>query len=820
MSGYPNNHFPPGRYTDHFIDPDYIARESDDQLPTVSTIGRGPIGEGVSIEVTQNEPGVFTFRLFSDKTGETVMQSPNLSAGVVYARQFDEGHVEITIERDGTTRSYLIALPQGDAGSRIFTIVDMLNRSTNMNDTYRVARTNLMWDGVLGTRTASPQPRDLDTVMFMCQDASGIYLAVGHIVHQNVTEVFILCRTYIPIPIPYVNEDGGNWFVNGHDTGVPSVVQQLPPITTPVDNDVLPSVSDDNPDVYKSQLHFKLPRSVAFTEPTTVVVDNDVAPSVLDISPSVNESSLQFRIPQAVQMLAPTAEQIPPGSLPTVIDRDPSSNFAQFHFSIPKGDKGDKGDNGRDSLPLNIANGLFRAPGSTKPLPDLPDFLTTNAGDAFIVSSDDVNTAYDLYIHLTDATDWFIVDNWGGVPGPEGEPGMDGLAMRLMQTTWTQEDYPNIDQDSFHPSTVDALVGDMVYSPSTGFIYQVSAWTVTSPTEASGTVTPIGSITGIPGKNGLDSIMVKNVIGISAVPTVGMIETFNKDIFLTREPKVGDYFNIVFKSYSLPTRSWIVVAKVTNLTPDPARPFVIETEYVGVVETTGEKGDKGDKGDTSPVVQVTGQSTTDVMSQKATTDQLALMVRKDAAAINSVYANVGGVTTSIPVDTTGYVAGTIPKRNAAPAAGTISSPAPVNDDNLTTKKFVVDLHNSHITEVTNPHGAGLNQTQLTYNRILGNTTTLTGTSLNLNYANQPHYSINAPTGNMTINVNGAGVFSAGKTARLAFSVIMGATLRTAIFTGQTVRWLNGLPVFAANKVTSITFFWNGVVLEGMWTTEA
>ena len=45
----------------HYIEPDYIANEADDQLPLLSTVGRGPRGAGLTIGNLVNEDGEFSF---------------------------------------------------------------------------------------------------------------------------------------------------------------------------------------------------------------------------------------------------------------------------------------------------------------------------------------------------------------------------------------------------------------------------------------------------------------------------------------------------------------------------------------------------------------------------------------------------------------------------------------------------------------------------------------------------------------------------------------------------------------------------------------
>jgi hypothetical protein len=45
-------------------------------------------------------------------------------------------------------------------------------------------------------------------------------------------------------------------------------------------------------------------------------------------------------------------------------------------------------------------------------------------GDAYLV--EDTEGKYDLYFHAVDGSDYSHVDDWGGVPGPEGQQGPTG----------------------------------------------------------------------------------------------------------------------------------------------------------------------------------------------------------------------------------------------------------------------------------------------------------------------------------------------------------------------------------------------------------
>ncbi len=79
--------------------------------------------------------------------------------------------------------------------------------------------------------------------------------------------------------------------------------------------------------------------------------------------------------------------------------------------------RGPAGQDGKDGTSVDIRPGVYREPGSTKPLPDLPPFSETQEGWAFLVDDDAIDGQIDLYLHPVGGVDWQKVDNWSGTPG-------------------------------------------------------------------------------------------------------------------------------------------------------------------------------------------------------------------------------------------------------------------------------------------------------------------------------------------------------------------------------------------------------------------
>ena len=81
----------------------------------------------------------------------------------------------------------------------------------------------------------------------------------------------------------------------------------------------------------------------------------------------------------------------------------------------PQGPKGDTGENGTS---LNISSTIYDNPAN------LPPFESASVNDAYIVKTE---TSYDLYFKAQDGSTWTIIENWGGIQGPQGEQGPQGI---------------------------------------------------------------------------------------------------------------------------------------------------------------------------------------------------------------------------------------------------------------------------------------------------------------------------------------------------------------------------------------------------------
>lgn len=207
----------------HYIEPDYIASEADDQLPLLSTVGRGPRGAGISIGNLVNEDGEFSFGIYSDLTGEQIMQSPNLSAGTIAVSAMPTDPVPgetvemtVSVKQGDKVSRYTVPIPAGSHGSRFFVVATKLIYG-GKGHAYQVPIDDLMIYGMEREAwDAWPTPRVNDLCVFQ---ASG-KLGFGTIeAVENGMVTFTSQVLFDVLQDLTVGEDG-NWIINGENTGV------------------------------------------------------------------------------------------------------------------------------------------------------------------------------------------------------------------------------------------------------------------------------------------------------------------------------------------------------------------------------------------------------------------------------------------------------------------------------------------------------------------------------------------------------------------------------------------------------------------------
>lgn len=85
----------------------------------------------------------------------------------------------------------------------------------------------------------------------------------------------------------------------------------------------------------------------------------------------------------------------------------------------PQGPQGETGPQGATGVSFSTTATIYD---SEHPLPAFAD-TPINTGYYY----QKANGVYDVYVHLEDEADWFVIENWGGIAGPQGPQGIQGI---------------------------------------------------------------------------------------------------------------------------------------------------------------------------------------------------------------------------------------------------------------------------------------------------------------------------------------------------------------------------------------------------------
>lgn len=343
----------------HYREPDMNSFSCDDQLPLISSIGRGPRGAGITAKLLKDSDTEYVFSVVDDVTGEQVFQSPNLAPTIVsinapkHTPIAGENYpITFSMRRGTDVSEYTVDIPSGAQGSLIYCLEDPihLNSTTenensgmwfklaNLGDTtFRTTIDHLLiygehdWNG-------KPIPRVNDIIFcpyWAKTNGGGNSIGVSFGTIEAVENGYVVwtARTFIPSLDISISADG-TWVVGGVDTLVKAT-------------------------------------------------GKDGSPASMEIG-SVQET------------MQPTA----------TIEKVPlKENTWKLNLGLPRG---------ADGKTLNIRSGKYTET-------TLPPFVDTPVSDAFIV--DDEDNRFDLYIRGAEpvSTDnggpWTIVENWQGIQG-------------------------------------------------------------------------------------------------------------------------------------------------------------------------------------------------------------------------------------------------------------------------------------------------------------------------------------------------------------------------------------------------------------------
>lgn len=374
---YPHDYYPPDRpelhnrgESAHYVEPDYFASQADDQLPILSTMGRGPRGEGLYLGNVVNDDGTVSFALYSTLTGELVWQSPNLAPPEIGFQSSDwrdlvpgvHADLDIAVKRGGVTKTHTAYLPAGAVGSRIY--LSNAVYAARADKTYTTTIADLVIYGSANW-PSKPIPRPNDIVIFTLSEDGEHKLSFGTIEAVESPQVVFTARTEIGFPIPKLS-DHGTWIVDGVDSGITAIGPQGPQ-------------GEQGPQGARGDRGMQ----------------GDAGPQG---EPGIDGRDAKVEV-GSVATVEPSAGASVSSSY------DSQSNTTTLHFNIPRGVAG---------RAIDIDGGIYD-------YVDLPPFDDTEINKAFIVRDSDYR--YDLYIRGEQPViaelggPWTVVEDWQGIAG-------------------------------------------------------------------------------------------------------------------------------------------------------------------------------------------------------------------------------------------------------------------------------------------------------------------------------------------------------------------------------------------------------------------
>ena len=360
-----------------YIEPDYTAMECDDQLPAISTMGRGPRGRGITIAGIEMDEDTFKFSIVEDENGETVYQTPNLSAGVITVSAKPENPVagetvvmDVTVTRDGRSTVTQVPIPAGSTGSRIFMCSVDLGEPMGEGFAYQADVSALMHYGRNSAEWETmPVPRVNDVVVFALQGrlAFGTIEAVegGKAVFTSQVDFDVLQSLEI--------DASGNWVIGGVPTNKPA--------RGPKGDKGDPG--EDGRDGAPGPKGEDGPRGPEGPQGAPGESGEDGKPAIMKVG-KVEETKTP---------------------IVKVTRTDAIGNEFTMDFGLPRG---------ADGKSVDIQGGVYTTD-------QLPAFDDTPVNRAFIVKDED--NQFDLYIRglepviAEDGGPWTVVENWQGVQG-------------------------------------------------------------------------------------------------------------------------------------------------------------------------------------------------------------------------------------------------------------------------------------------------------------------------------------------------------------------------------------------------------------------
>lgn len=187
-----------------YIEPDYFAHGHEGALPLLSTVGRGPRGEGITAE--RDEQGNLFIK---NEYGETLAQFSlgdwNISIVPNPTHNIQEGqnsYFDVIVDDGVGVKSERVIVPCGEQGSRVFLYNDG-NLLAKNNQVYQILKKSLKPSERSEIKSYNPDPRVNDIIFAESRSGEENDLVIGYITRSYDDYVVMVESLRFPIDINY-----------------------------------------------------------------------------------------------------------------------------------------------------------------------------------------------------------------------------------------------------------------------------------------------------------------------------------------------------------------------------------------------------------------------------------------------------------------------------------------------------------------------------------------------------------------------------------------------------------------------------------------
>ena len=187
-----------------YIEPDYFAHGHEGALPLLSTVGRGPRGEGITAE-RDDKGNLFIKTEYGETVAQFSLGDWNISIVPNPTHNIQEGqnsYFDVIVDDGVGVKSERVIVPCGEQGSRIFLYNDG-NLPAKNNQVYQILKKSLKPSERSEIKSYNPDPRVNDIIFAESRSGEENDLVIGYITRSYDDYVVMVESMRFPIDVNY-----------------------------------------------------------------------------------------------------------------------------------------------------------------------------------------------------------------------------------------------------------------------------------------------------------------------------------------------------------------------------------------------------------------------------------------------------------------------------------------------------------------------------------------------------------------------------------------------------------------------------------------